>query len=1162
MINLTPSLMLAGSMSALESDEAIRSAIRYAVEMESRQLGAASGETINYNVRTSCYTFGYYFEQELGRTSLFTEDFLRVACKIAQMPYLEKKEKIPGLDALLEVTFRENMHGKKIRGTRTGLRIMLMRLWEKHIICLPLGFCLQQSIKDELLKTMLTEVSEFFWSYDPKKIIKPQNHLILGSWDDSDFRKRAYRLFLSTDWHSFEHVNISDLAKLHVLVLKGANWLSGTRFPFVPMLHEMMARHESRLNFTVEDLKIYKKYFAGGSFNEFDFDDYRKNYAKISKDRKKIYGERRTIKYKNEFINCSGYELTAGDDTSRTPKQLLLCKIAEKKTHEAAIEYFKTLSFLDSNLYSLKPYPGREHIDIADSSSLWMKIFADFMKYREISGREDTESIVSELKILKDYLFCYLPWWKELYPAAPVQIPTSPANFERFTFFRGNEANLPNAPLPFLEVLRLRRKTVNSSGRTISTLNALYDYITAFADKYEELKELQIKNPVVMKIDFPKGRSGKSKTNKPPFSKKIVPYLIRFLYALEEFGMHLQKMALEERLNFGLHSQPEEFMLKDFEYELKFDFDGNTYEVKEVPNVFSLNSRTLRISDGSLKTLYIPHLSTLRLLIVMFETGLRGQSVQWLDRRLWDAPNKGKSPETRVYELYVNTDKKKEHPWTAPLIYRARETLLREQQFQESIVEENIAKEIPYEERRHSRFADVVPLFRNGGAAGKLITDGAYTRDWTKILGSFQKFYNATVTNEGFVQFVELSPHYHGGLVSPENVKINYKVAPNGQKVFYSPLHYRAIHTPHAMRSTYISVRSGVLDIEDIAAAVGHTSTITTYHYTVKSFDEIAEKFEETDQAIWNFSHSSAHRIRADKKDSALRKSWNKNPQETEKRFGFLSVSLLNERSENFEDGVEVLRSTPANRVIFRETHICPVGETCPANVIDLIHEPRRCGLCPLAVKSLDHAPAISAKMRQLLEQMKCAADLIEKLKGRKEPESTISDINERRKLDALEYLGWQRALEAINEILDLKQPDLVQYLVDQPEIVKLHLKCVAKQSARTDFILERILDSKAYPVLETQALRHKANILRQQLLANSGKIAEALQAIPEGEEIEWFLSSLSAAMKTFNLTAAQLTEKGLLNVGNFQSKENTAVPQQLAAQNEIPILQELKSNN
>ena len=1157
MINLTASLILTSPVNATGLDKRIRSAIRFAIEQESLQLGAKPGQLIKYNKGQSCFTFGYYFEQELTKTSLFDEEFLRAACVISQMRYPEKQESIPGLASLLTITFKPDFHGKKIKGSRTGLRIMLMRLWQQGLICLPIGFYLQQSIKDDLLKTLLTEVSSFLWHYEPSKVAKPQNHPVLGSWDDSDIRQRVYRLLFSTDWHTFEQVNLDDLAKMHKLVLKGAEWMAGIRFPFIPMLKELMAQHESRLNFTTEDLRIYEQYTNGGSFNEYEFDYFHQNFDQVRQNRKRIYAERNVRRYRKEIITSSGYEVANNDILSLTPKQHILTQIAQKNTHEAALEYFKTLSSLSSALCSVTSYPGREHIEIETISSLWLKIFEDFLEFRAATGSEESDGLCSELKLLKDYLFCYLPWWKELHPNVSIDLPVSPVDFERFTFFRGSASQTTNfnkSPLPFLEVLKQRQKTTNSAGRTISALHALYNYIAAFADKYDELKNCQIKNPVVLQIDYPRGRKGKSKTNKPPFSKQVVPFLLRFLYAVEKFGMHLQELAFEGKLNFGSKSQPNIFVAADFDIEMKINFDGKSYEIKEIPNVFSLCSRLIKLPNGKIESMYIPHLSIIRMLIVMFETGLRGQSVQWLDKRFWDSGNQDKSPDTKIYGLYVNTDKTKNDAWVAPLIYRAREVLLREQQFQESIVEENMDREIPYENRKNSRFRDVVPLFRNSGNKGYPIADGAYHQLWTKLLASFQKFYNSEVNPENFAEFVKLSPVYQGGFEHPDHVVIHVRTESNEQ-IEYCPVEYKAIHTPHSMRSTFISLRSGIINIEDIAAMVGHTSIITTSHYTVKSFDDITEKLFLADSEISRFDSALQTHIRADKPNSQLQKSWRKNPQETEKTFGFVSVSLLNERTENFEDGVELLRTTPANQVTFRETHICPVGETCPSNIIDLIHEPRRCGLCPLAVKCVDHAPAIAAKMRQLLEQMRCASDVLEKRKARKEPEATLNEINERRKLDVLEFMGWQRTLDALNEILNSAPPNDISYLVDRPEIVKLHLKCVTKQSSGVEFIVDRILDSNSYPILETPELCAKANVLRQQLLANTGKISEALAFIPAGDEVQAFISSMSVAMATFNLSAEQLIERGLLDFNSARIEENlNALPLLLAARNEILI--------
>src|SRR5205807_10393386 len=134
------------------------------------------------------------------------------------------------------------------------------------------------------------------------------------------------------------------------------------------------------------------------------------------------------------------------------------------------------------------------------------------------------------------------------------------------------------------------------------------------------------------------------------------------------------------------------------------EFNEKVHLIRDIPRVFSIVKRTIRGLHGDLDDIHIPHLTTLRVLIVGLETGLRIQSVQWLDRRTWDSRNANKPFGSYIYDLLVNTDKKKERPWIAPIVYRARDVLLREQRFQESIVENQMKRLIPYEHRPASRF--------------------------------------------------------------------------------------------------------------------------------------------------------------------------------------------------------------------------------------------------------------------------------------------------------------------------------------------------------------------------------------------------------------------------------------------------------------------------
>jgi hypothetical protein len=658
-----------------------------------------------------------------------------------------------------------------------------------------------------------------------------------------------------------------------------------------------------------------------------------------------------------------------------------------------------------------------------------------------------------------------------------------------------------------------------------------------------------VTNPVVLKLDYPRGIKESYKSNKVPFSKKVFPYLIRYLYAIEKFGMYLQGQVLAGRLRVTKGEQRVELIPEDYGPKLEFFFKERTHQIRRVPKVFSIAKRTIRNEQGELQCMLIPHLTILRIFIVGLETGLRIQSIQWLDRFIWDSLNSNKPLDSYVYELFVNTDKVREKPWVSPLVYRARDVLLREQHFQESLEEDGMDDRVSYENRPNSRFADLVPLFRSTGPKGKPPGDARYQMIWSDLLYGFQEFYNEEVSKATFTQFVELKPKWICRVEAEGNEVVEF--AENGDS--YCPLRLAPIHTPHAVRVTFISNRSGILAIEDIAEAVGHSNTLVTYHYTVEPFEELAAGIEVADKLLFDYDPDNPVHIRADRENSALRRSFERDPVDTEKRFGFSSISLLNEKTKDLKDGVELLRTTPMTEVVFRETHICPVGEVCPDDVWDLIQEPRRCGLCPLAVKSVDHLPAITAKMSLLLEQMQNASGLLERMKARGEPEAVLDDLNERRKLDSLEYLGWKRAFMILTTIQDdVASEECSALHVDTPDLVKHHLKLVSTPSSKVEFVLSRIADAKVFPSMETPELRANANRLRQQLLANVGRIEEALQEVPVGDELTACLSSMRVVME-----ALGLTRRGLLDNMLFENKGNAraALKSQklLASQSEEP---------
>ncbi len=284
------------------------------------------------------------------------------------------------------------------------------------------------------------------------------------------------------------------------------------------------------------------------------------------------------------------------------------------------------------------------------------------------------------------------------------------------------------------------------------------------------------------------------------------------------------------------------------------------------------------------------------------------------------------------------------------------------------------------------------------------------------------------------------------------------------------------------------------MSLSDSAQLLGHTDEIVTAHYTKPSFEDIQERLKESDIVQNNdflqFEQSSEVHVRADKTESALVRSFSKDRSATIKAFQFMPGIRLwsTEDSLGPDEGLELLREGPMSRIRFRETHVCPVGEECPGDIIERIGAPRRCGCCPLAMRCVDHAPAIAAKRNQLMERIRFLHTRYKTLEAQGEPVAVLDELWDELELDANEYLGWQLSEELLANLpstpSNAEPPEL---LVEQPEIVRRHLMRISRSTNAANLMLQRIADSNAYPSMTTPHVQIAASQVKRRLLAGVG---------------------------------------------------------------------------
>ncbi len=1168
MINLTTSPQLVATLPPRRLDAIIRNAILAEVQDEATRLGGCVESPLSRD-HLDQVTFGYFFKPELAEKRMFTMDWLVDACVFSMEPNPVRNEPAC-MDSILlrprgELIIRHfnqeknrtyTCSGKNtIIPTKSALRKLLLRLWTQDVITLPLHFDLGRKIN---FVDQLTAVAKF-----------------VAMNANNEIAKRGLHVILATNWHDFNAVNLPELSKLHALTLSAASGspFSGYagRIPFQLLIDALVDHAPHAVNITPELRTLYGRWTGGMHYSEYSFEEYCIKHETIEEDAKRGYALNNSSNArKTAFLMRRGHESELGSiDFAKATHVTMLEKLASKGDHESAIEYFRNCQLLNRGVGNMTPYPGRSASHVTKLTQQWYPIFSDFLRNRLETGFESNERHRTDLSILCDYLFAYLPWWYELYgKSSLVPFPQSPADFLRHIFVRPSGYSIDKCPIALFDIVSSRRTTPQSLNAFIITVCQFFEFSIVEKAKYKYLIKKKFGNPVNVKLDAPK-KTRRSKTNKIPFTAKVFKFLRQYYFALERFGMHLQQLALKEivpdltgaMLNWsgsesddGLDDEyetvgsakcttlerPHFLIPMDYGFSMSIQLDGREYVIDRVPLIYPLIKRKFQTDTGTVVHRTLPHLTGLRVVMMMLETGLRGQAIQWLDRTKWRRLSPNLEPDQVMAQLWVNTDKVRSEPFSCPISVSAYEVLAREEQFQSRLCEPGMDSSVSYEGRIHSRFEPILPLFRarpkrsRGGIAGKPVADGMYTKIWHRMLAEFEIFFNEKVRDSAasYHVFVEREPAYGKSNAGRDQHIVIYN--PKTGEPWYCPLRVASIHTPHAARATFISHRMSFLAAEDVRARVGHKNVVTTNYYHVHQHENYTKLVEEGATMLLAYSGDAPAYIHAERHHSVMQQAFNKSADQAIAAQKFISVSLLlPEEQEKLQDAITLLRTTPASRLSWREANICPVGMQCPNEIMDVIQERHRCGLCPYAIKGIDHLPAIRAKQRILLEQAAAAGDLIEswrkKVSNGGVTEDELQRLDNRRRLDFAESEAWAAAASqleaAANEMA--ASPEAVNVLlVDEPEFVKRHLRLVTKATTVTENLLVLLYDTKEYPALQTAETRKKAALFRQRFLMHTKFAHEALEQIPDPDEIDCFFSKIQQAARLMKLTPAQLKHR------------------------------------
>ena len=305
-------------------------------------------------------------------------------------------------------------------------------------------------------------------------------------------------------------------------------------------------------------------------------------------------------------------------------------------------------------------------------------------------------------------------------------------------------------------------------------------------------------------------------------SRQAHRYLVLYCYAVEEFGLHLLRLALAGELQerWRLLRGAARLNCEEFGFTLSLRHEGRDYSVQVVPNVFEWTERVVQ-KDGELRKVVVPHLTALRLVIGTLETGMRAGLLRWLDRTMFDRSNQSEE-EGNVCALFVNTDKTTPIHRPGPYTHRLRDLCGREVSFQMLFADFDGHRPV----HRGNRIELIFPLFR-APASGRPINIRDCYHACNALVVDFEVFYRQ-VTGDVHVKLCHFRP-----LVAPDGTPV-VQFTDDSERAAFCPISLLANDTSQSSRARFAATRPsmGSLQLDEIARLLGHDGAISTSFYS------------------------------------------------------------------------------------------------------------------------------------------------------------------------------------------------------------------------------------------------------------------------------------------------------------------------------------------
>jgi hypothetical protein len=918
-----------------------------------------------------------------------------------------------------EVTGISDASIREIRGFKTPLRALMLCLWKYNYLLLPIAFK-QNGIFPMVpglqshLKNFFTEVAEKSTSGHLKKYLTCTQYTLNWHAKEDVVFSEAWAVIpeiadkrkdkTSTKFKSTPFRRYSILA-----------WLEECSYQYPNLISSEQVRLILRYSITVGVSKHGSYTFnTPEDFSEYD---------------KKTLGEKRNLQVKShnarERIKLLISSMVASNDSSEIYYASLTIRNRENFAWLDTSGYPRIdRALLDELSKDWKPYLHAYYTDLIDKNL----------------SKTHRKKLLSPVYKLCDYLFGYLPLWREENPQHLIPIPLRVDDFSTAFFWKRLlptksplMAKLGPLPKTLMEAFSLRSAQTTSA----SFVSGIYHFFDFCIDNSERLEALgankinsNFQNPTKLS-DAPGSGSRPGATDKMVVPAYSVGMIRNYVTALNSVGVQLREICLSGKLEQREITTISRLdwidltalgLSQSFEMKSPFESGENiTINLMEIPNCFSWITDNYNTDLNGNDQIYttVPWLSSLRMISIALFAGQRLQGAQWLGLDNYRSlHHEGQSYWTT---LFLATDKI--HPNRACRLQRPIMQWLDDEAYFQTYTCGTPPQESHYENDPHSDIPKQRWLFRSPrGEVDTPFSDTTYFDKWIRILRGIDSVWNDIAPKAMQYKFV----------TETENT-INSKKS--GTVKFTSP------HSPHSLRNSYITwmIERGDAEHYEVMRQVGHTNIGMTYHYASGQRPGTDYSMEIADQRIESIHNElfqnamTGSPVKPSRPNSALRESLSQNRDAAIAAQGMISLNdgLITVQ----ETGYELIKITAIDELGVFDNCICPFNGRCTAVVLAKTKGPRRCGMCPYAIYAFDHLEGINACMRRLQKDIPAKRTKIKELEFAAESEQIIQPYRESVGLDAIELCGWEQVSKLLTSMIETAKKTKKRYLVRKPEI-------------------------------------------------------------------------------------------------------------------------------